>query len=258
MRKLLALAILICSASLSLPAQNAVALPSFEVATVKLNHSESPLEDARMLPGRFIAANASLRTLLAQAYQLPANQIASSPSPLEAAHFDIDAKMSEEQYRVIERLGKHAQEHQVDLMLQSLLADRFKLVVSHHPQERKVLALVAAKGGAKLIPAGSHDAPRLRPDKGARSFSGTMLVDHDIALHDFADRLSEIMARPVVDQTGMTGSYDILFEVSIGDEEDREAAIVTALEDQLGLSLKRQTASVDTIAIDHIESPSEN
>ena len=85
-----------------------------------------------------------------------------------------------------------------------------------------------------------------------------MLIDRDIPLSVFAKHMSEWFGRPVVDQTGLTGSYDILFEVPIGEGEDRESAIVTALEDQLGLSLKRQIATVDTISVDHIEPPSAN
>lgn len=239
-------------------AQDFASLPSFEVATVRLNHSDSPLEGTRMPPGRFTATNASLRSLIAEAYRLPANQIGPIPGELEKARFDIQAKMSEEQFNQIEHLGKHSQDRQVDLMLQSLLAERFKLVVSHHPREGKVLALIVAKNGVRLIPAGSDDIPRIRPDKGPRSFSGAIMVDHDITLHDFANRLSDWFGRAVVDQTELTGSYDILFEVPIGDNEDYEAAVVSALEDQLGLSLKRHIATVDTIAIDHVEAPSEN
>jgi bla regulator protein BlaR1 len=263
--------ILLCQSPLLLTAQSqtpppqppttqaqAVNLPSFEVAAIKLNPSGGPLESWDKPPGRFTAKNISMRSLLAQAYELPANQIGGIPGSIESQHFDIEAKMSAEQFSAIDHLGKRPQEHQVDLMLQSLLADRFRLVVSHHPQQGKVLALIVARGGAKLIAAGSHDLPRLRPDKGPRSFSGAMLSDHDIPLSVFANHMSEWFGRPVVNETGLTGSYDILFEVPIGDDEDREAAIVTALEDQLGLSLKRQTGTVDTISVDHIELPSAN
>jgi uncharacterized protein (TIGR03435 family) len=259
MRRILALsALIVCFSSLSLPAQNAVSLPTFEVATIRLNHSDSPLEDTRMPPGRFTATNASLRSLIAAAYHLPRNQIGVIPEELEKLHFDIQAKMSEEQYAEIEHLGTRSRERQVELMLQSLLAERFKLVVSHHPDERKVLALVVAKGGAKLTPAGTFTEAHPRPSTGPRSFSGTLLSDQDIELHDFADRLSETIGSPVVDQTGLTGSYDILFEVPIAQDEDSEAAIVSELEDQLGLALKRQFATVDTIWVDRVEEPSGN
>jgi uncharacterized protein (TIGR03435 family) len=240
------------------PQAQAANLPSFEVAAIKLNPSGGPLESWDKPSGRFTAKNISMRSLLAEAYELPANQIGPIPGSIEPRHFDIEAKMSAEQFSAIDHLGKRLQEHQVNLMLQSLLADRFKLVVSHHPQQGKVLALIVARGGDKLIPAGSHDLPRLRPDKGPRSFSGAMLSDHDIPLSVFANHMAEWFGRPVVDQTSLTGSYDILFEVPIGDDEDREAAIVTALEDQLGLSVKRQTGTVDTISVDHIELPSAN
>jgi uncharacterized protein (TIGR03435 family) len=259
MRRIVALSALFVSlSSLPLRAQNAASLPSFEVATIKLNQSESPLQGTDMPPGRFTANNAPLRSLIAAAYHLPTNQIGSIPEAFEKLHFDIQAKMSEEQYAAVEHLGKRSQMHQVELMVQSLLVERFKLVVSHHPEERKVLALVVAKGGAKLTPAGTYDSAHPRRGTGPRSFSGTMMADHDIPLRDFANRLSETLGRLIVDQTGLTGSYDILFEVPIGDGEDREAAIVTALEDQLGLALKRQTATVDTVAVDHVEAPSEN
>jgi uncharacterized protein (TIGR03435 family) len=92
----------------------------------------------------------------------------------------------------------------------------------------------------------------------AKSHAGIRIANHRGSDSLLRSRRHQILGRAVIDQTGLTGNYDILFEVPIGGDEDRESAIVAALEDQLGLALKRQTGTVDTISVDHVETPSEN
>jgi uncharacterized protein (TIGR03435 family) len=68
--------------------------------------------------------------LIAEAYELPNNQIFGGPGWVQSEHYDIEAKMSDSQYREMQTLSGRQQEHQTDLMLQSLLSTRFGLKVA--------------------------------------------------------------------------------------------------------------------------------
>jgi uncharacterized protein (TIGR03435 family) len=209
-------------------------------------------------PGRFVAKNISVEDLVQRAYYLPKSQIAGGPSWLDSNRYDIEAKMSDSQYHEIERLDKSQQEYQIHLMLQSLLADRFKLTVSHRPKEIKAYALVVAKGGPNLHASGTPEPvePKRTNDGGA--FPMIALRQMDSPLGALAAFLTEQFGRPVIDRTGLKGSYDIKFQVPIDPEADRESQITTALQDQLGLKITSQKATVDTIFIEHLEAPSAN
>jgi uncharacterized protein (TIGR03435 family) len=241
------------------PPDAAVQLPSFEVAAIRPNRSGEPWYRVNTPPGRFTATNISVEALIERAFYLQENQISGAPRWTGSDRYDIEAKMSDSQYQAIDKLDKRQQEHQVSLMLQSLLADRFKLAVSHHPKELKVYALVVAKGGPKLIAAGTPEAAKPKPSyNSGGSFSGVVLNLMDSQVGAFAAGLSGIFGQTVVDQTGLSGSYDITFQVPIDPEGDRESQISTALQDQLGLRITSQKATVDTIVIEHVEAPSEN
>jgi uncharacterized protein (TIGR03435 family) len=143
-------------------------------------------------------------------------------------------------------------------MVQSLLANRFKLRVSHQPREYKVFALVVAKGGPKLQ---LHGAPESGKSKGPitfTSFSGMVLTQVDSPLSEFALRISASLDRPVIDRTGLKGNYDIKLNVPIAPADDQQSAITSALKEYLGLTLKSQKAMLDTIVVEHIEQPSPN
>jgi uncharacterized protein (TIGR03435 family) len=231
--------------------------PSFEVAVIRLNRSGSPLEGFETPPGRFQAKNDSVRTLIEAAWELQKGQVVGGPAWIDAERYDIEARMTEDQYHAIENLSNRHQQHQVHLMLQSLLAERFQLTVSHHPGEMKGLALVIAKGGPKLHVSGMPEP--VKPDHSVgRTFSGAMFSTKDAPLSDLADYLAMQFGRPVVNDTGLTGMYDYSLEVPYDPETGREAGTITALEDQLGLTLKSQRIVVDTIHVEQIERPSEN
>jgi uncharacterized protein (TIGR03435 family) len=100
------------------------------------------------------------------------------------------------------------------------------------------------------------------------------------SLDMFADVLSRQreIGRLVVDKTGLKGNYDFTLKWTPeegqgqmsglpGGGPPRDAApppdatgptIFTALQEQLGLKLESQKGPVDTLAIDHVEKPSEN
>ena len=237
----------------------AVKLPEFEVATIKPHRSGDGVISMGGPPGRYEARNITAKMLVEAAFSLPADQVAGGPPWIESQHFDVSAKVPDAQWEEMKPLDYAHRVLAMNLMLRSLLQDRFRLLVSHQPKELTVYALIQARGGAKLHVSGEPEAPK-RPDAGNRSFM--MAMDQkDIPVTTLANFLSGHFRRTVLDRTGLTGKYDIKLEVGIPTDnspDEADSAIFRALEDQLGLKLVSRKEVVDTIAIEHLEQPSAN
>jgi uncharacterized protein (TIGR03435 family) len=137
--------------------------------------------------------------------------------------------------------------------LRQLLEQRFKLAVHREPKEVPGYALVAAKGGPKLHPgAGASASGGIIYPGGIRGPKWTMA--------SFAAALSSPVGRPVIDQTGIQGDYEI--EVAYardGDTDSPLPSVFTALQEQLGLKLEPRRVPIEILVIDHAEKvPAEN
>jgi bla regulator protein blaR1 len=129
-------------------------LPSFEVATIKPSQSAADLYGFRLAEERLMAGDIPLARLIRFAYNVKSDsQIENMPSWAGAEKFDIDAKIADAQFEKMKDLPPDRRFEQYQLMLQSLLADRFKLRISTRMKELPVYALVVVKGGPKLTPA---------------------------------------------------------------------------------------------------------
>jgi bla regulator protein blaR1 len=210
----------------SVHAQQApTASPVFEVASIKRNNSGEGNMTRGMQPGgRMTFVNVPLRQLIIAAYQVQPYQISGGPSWLNSDRFDIIAKAE-----------GNATPEQTNLMLRSLLADRFKLVVHTEQREMSVYSLVKArpdgKLGDKLTPAavdcgpggrgrgGPPPAPPTGPGaargpQGPLMGCGAMIAPGRIIMSgqpvaQFATLLGNQVGRPVIDKTGLSGGYDL-------------------------------------------------
>lgn len=229
----------------------------FEVATVKPHPGvDYTIELGTPESGRYRSTNITAKVLIEQAFELPSDQVTGGPSWIGSQRFDLIAKIADDRWQQISKLRREEQNHIVNGMVQSLLKDRFGLVVSHHPKELTVYALVVGKGGPKLRAAGS---PRPQGEIHGSFLMGATLKDAPVT--ELAKFLSGHFNRTVLDQTGLTGRYDIEFDVRLPDDRSPEGAddaVFEALQDQLGLKVVSRKAVVDTIVIDHLEEPSEN
>jgi uncharacterized protein (TIGR03435 family) len=260
--------------------------PAFEVASVKANKSG----DLRALApppqpgGRYAVTNVPLDVLIALAYQpLQRYEIAGVPDWARSARFDIDAKAE----------GNPAPA-QTWLMLQSLLAERFKLAVHREVRQLPVYALVMAKDGqmgpqlrrhaddagcdgSGLPPGGppSPDRSKPLPPPPCGAWSGApalgRLAGQRIMLDTFGRALSGQLGRMVIDQTGLSGAFDLTLDwtpqqpLAGSPAADASAptasslpSIFTAVQEQLGLKLVPQTGPVSVLVIDHVEEPTDN
>jgi uncharacterized protein (TIGR03435 family) len=214
--------------------------PEFEVATVK---SSPPPEKSGMFVGarggpgtddlgRFTCTSCSLMMLLTMAYNVQRFQV-KGPATLESERFEVAAKVPEGVTR--ERLRE---------MIQSLLADRFKLKLHHESKVMTSYRLVVGRGGPKLTESKTEAAPAaeasLPPQASGppqRDTGGYPIIPHGrgsmIAIipgrariqaeretmPQLAAKLSNFLGQPVNDATGLKGKYD--FVLSWSPEEGR-------------------------------------
>jgi len=235
----------------------------FEVASLKPSQPGGRGGGIRPTPGgeRYVASNVPLKLLITVAYRIRADQVIGGPAWIGTDLYDINAKA--ERPSSIEELH---------LMLQSLLADRFKLQFHRETKELPIYALTVDKGGAKLQPHEAQSAGDPWIDNTFEHFPQMTMHAKFVPMDYFAWRLSMMLDRPVLDQTKLTGGYD--FELKFtrdlppgtpegalinGTPIDTSGpTIFEAIRQQLGLKLERQKGPVDIIAIDHAEKPVDN
>ena len=261
--------------------------PRFEVASVKRATEASGKvrvgdqvwgsAGAGFKPGgTFEAVNATLGSVIRLAYGLREFQAVGAPEWVDTDRFDIQA-----------RGPQGAVESEGPRRLQSLLAERFALKVHRETRDRPIYALVLARANGSLGPrirqtqgppaegfaaAGGRCAPPGPPGPVNMRLCGvTMASLADIFLPMYTDRR-------VIDRTGLTGGFDLVINfdnrrmvAGVGpagglppSPQAAEPAatdavsIFTALEEQLGLKLERQTGPAEVLVIDHVEQPTPN
>lgn len=237
--------------------------PSFDVATIKPNNSGAPMMQGLNEKGRyFTTRNTSLGDLIQFAYDIQAKQIVSAPEWIDKDRYDISAVSNQEGVPSLQ---------QVRIMVQKLLVDRYKLTFHQDKRELSAFVLTVGKNEPKLNPTqlkGPVPVNSLLPDS-----SGWTLSMRNATMTDFTGYLQMIVLdRPVVDQTGITGKFDISVTFTPDDSQfnghppppkqadngDIAPGLFAAIRQQLGLRLESRKALVDAIAIDHVEKPSQN
>jgi uncharacterized protein (TIGR03435 family) len=279
---LLTSAILLAAAAYGLFAQSA-ARPEFQVASVKPNTTETRRMMAiRPQPGgRLTTHNAPLRLLIQNAYSVQAYQIAGGPAWINSEGYDIEAKPASATER-----------DQMWLMVQSLLAERFKLALHRETRELPAYSLTAARGGTKLGTPKEGGCTPVQP--GAPPSQGSPPCGHvvismastglsfdgvRVPMAEVTRMLATLMGRPVVDDTGVSGEFDIHItgftpdqstmglpgSGGVGDpggprlpEDATRPTVFAALQEQAGLRLVSSKAPVEVLVIDHAERPAAN
>jgi uncharacterized protein (TIGR03435 family) len=216
--------------------------------------------------GKFSATNVPLKTLIAFAYGILNSQISDAPEWTNSERFDIDARAAET------GIGRE----QYQAMLQSLLADRFQLMVHHEQRTLPVYELLPGKSAPRLKPSdeqscASPETPH-PPDAIACGtfFTGPASLDaRGMSMQQFGNTLAIVLGRPVADKTRISGRYDIHLDFNPegvntgigntglsadGDSSDTtRPSLFTALQQQLRLRLESRREPSDVLVIDHLE-----
>jgi uncharacterized protein (TIGR03435 family) len=212
--------------------------PTFDVASVKINRSGDG-GGRRDIPGpgTLKFTNSTLQACIRWAYDVRDFQIGGAPNWLNSDRYDIIAKSE----------IANTDTGQLRLMLQALLAERFKLQLHRETRELPVYSLVVGKCGSKLKKTTSGVSSLASGPDSIADRAATMAV--------LASQLSTILERVVVDKTGLTGKYDIKLEWV----RELEAAtgsgpsVFAAIQAQLGLKLEAGKGDVEVLVIEHAE-----
>lgn len=236
--------------------------PAFEVASIKPAAPAASGSSTNTSQGMLRMTNVTLKRCIQLAYRIQEYQVSGGPNWLETARFDIVAKTGGSD----EKLPKAARQERMEAMLRTLLADRFQLEIHRETKVLPAYTLTVGKNGHKLKEA--------EPGEGSSTSTGRgRLTAKRVSMADLAIRLSSLMDRPVVDMTGVKGTFDLSMEWAPDDaqptarpggndevwiEKSSGPSIFTAIQEQLGLRLEAQKAPVEKIVIDRAERPSDN
>jgi uncharacterized protein (TIGR03435 family) len=238
------------------PRDPSAAPPAFDAASVRPSPPQPPGNgrgsNMRADPGRLTCTNVSLKRYVLAAWGLKEYQVA-APDWMNDQRYDVTATMP-----------AGTPTHEVLLMLQALLADRFKIAIHRETKELAVYALIVDRNGLKLGPAEGFGTSISSSPKGRSMRANT-------TMKSFAGMLSNFMDRPVVDMTGLSGGFHINLDwapddmrSTPGGDEGKVAegaagpTVFTALH-EAGLKLESRKAPVEILVVDRAEKvPVEN
>jgi uncharacterized protein (TIGR03435 family) len=231
--------------------------PAFEVVSVKPS-TTSGHYGIGMFPypgGRVEASYVPVEYLIQQAFDVQPFQISGAPRWAREEPFDLIGKPPESSPLSKSNPASFKSPLQRDQrqMLLSALVDRFQLQYHWDTKKRQVYLLVKTGKEPNLSPAKNKDD---YPWIGAISGTGIAGINATMAL--LAERISPILERPVIDRTGIEGSFDFRFRYP-GDEPNPNigSVILTSVQG-LGLKLEPSRAPVKILLIDRVEHPSAN
>lgn len=278
---LCALATLLCAAP-ALPAQiplqpdetapaKDVALPAFDVVSIKENRTGPGIMRLMMKPDAYEAVNLPFKDIVAQAYGIRQDLIFGLPEWASSLRFDLNAKVDAADVPTWAKLSPS----QRAAMLVPVLMDRCGLQVHKEMRTLPTYDLIEDKGGTRLklstaLPPDPSRDPNAAPDMkraGMFSIRPGRITATAFSMVRLSSELSYILHRPVEDKTGLTGRYDMNLtwtpEEAPGSgadsgSDEQAGSIFTALREQLGLKLVSSKASVETLVVDHVEKPSPN
>jgi uncharacterized protein (TIGR03435 family) len=270
-----AAALLICLVLLTRAALLAQS-STFEVASIRRNVSTNAQGAGLAGPqpgGRFMAVGVTLRRLVAGAYD--DLQVLGGPAWIDSDRFDINARASSD-----------APPSEIVRMVQSLLTDRFKLVLHTDRREMPVYVLRSARNDRRLGPnlrqsdakcaqEARNYVPQLAPGPppcGDYRLGARALTARGMTMPRLAGLLRDRVGRPVIDRTDLTAVYDLELQWSsdLGLQQSPPGSagaseltpdgvsLFTALQEQLGLKLDATRGPVDVIVIDGAEPPTSN
>jgi uncharacterized protein (TIGR03435 family) len=293
-RHVIVSAILACFTLLALSITGVFAQTSsaaFEVASIKPSDPNTLGVTFRNAPGSLNISGATVNMLIQQAYDVRDFQISGGPGWINSGRYDIVAKIERgtntppDPGNIADQRKSMEQQRE---RLRALLADRFQLKIRRETKELQAYVLTPAKGGLKLKESRLDEpAPALSGDKGPERPRGPFIrvgrgqiIGQFISLDFLVQVLAQQVGRPVIDNTGLKGSYDFTLEWTpdpgqgLGPgfggpgepprpdnpapTEPSGTSVFVAIQEQLGLKLESQKTPVEIIVIESVEKPSEN
>lgn len=224
--------------------------PAFEVASVKPAPSRAGAAGYLATdtdPATVRYSNVSLKLLIAIAYRFDSRLIQGGPAWLDDQPYDLVAK-----------LPPGASKDRALPMLQTLLAERFKLALHRETKEQRVYFLQVGKNGPRLKAAQkpddeNSDVQQVRGDRLPASVFRDRIVGRAMSMQELAPALARPAGYQVVDRTGLAGAFDIDLKWTPEDDPGDGPSLFTAIQEQLGLRLEPGKAPVEVLVVDSAE-----
>ncbi|MGA2743419.1 MAG: M56 family metallopeptidase [Candidatus Sulfotelmatobacter sp.] len=280
--------------------------PTYKSASIRPHKSAKGVDEpvgVMFFPDGFTARNTTLLGIIGTAYGVQPDVISGAPDWVSSEKYDIDIKLPNAPAADAPQSAAGSQKiafdikedspaddspkdalgigiEQLQLVLQAVLAEHFKLTLHRETKDLQVYELVIAEGGPKLQQSKPDDTSpngikviQDRPLGRATTRTGEF-TDQGTPLATLVEQLSWQLGHTVVDKTGLKGNYDFSLrwtpgpgEVpkfmggkpdSVGSPESSGSTLLTAIQDQLGLKLEPQKAPMPVLVIDHVEPPASN
>jgi uncharacterized protein (TIGR03435 family) len=221
--------------------------PAFEVASAKTSQRQVGADynnQLTILPSGITARNATLRRLISEAYGTQMRQVV-GPSWLDQNEYDIEA-----------RTGGQANREQLDLMLRTLLAERFSLKQHRETKEMRVYELFADKESTKMHSVKSGQTARAGAGfhfhGDMRQFADFLAVQFSIPIVDDPSQPGRAggPAIPVLDKTELPGVYDLTLDVKPELGADSFTLWHRALWEQMGIRIESRRGAVEVVVVD--------
>ncbi len=208
--------------------------PAFDVVSVKpVSPDDRRGIDFRFYPDRFVATLLTLEQLICQAYDIQPRELSGGPDWMRTDRFNVTATT-----------GSEVPRERMRLMIQTMLADRFKLQIAKETQTGTVYTLTANALKNLKPPANTTERSRIalirHDENGYLSYTYDA---HNTTIMALTQSLASQLRAPVTDETGISGNFDFAVNYSYdsafgGLEPDPNVpTIFTALSNQLGLKL---------------------
>ncbi|WP_263377821.1 TIGR03435 family protein [Granulicella paludicola] len=243
-------------------------LPEWDVAVVKPHPPDDPTMSWQMSADAVELKNLPLEQMICSAWDLKPYQISGLSGWMKSTGFDLTAKVNSDDMAAYKKLSG-AQRRE---MLQKLLTERFQLKVHTETKTLPIYDLVLDKSGPKFkvttaIEAPSQEEMKANPDKYKKGFMTMgqgMYEGTGVPVRSLASQLANAVSKPVHDETGLTGLYDIKLHYRPEDtapdngENPDTPSVFLALQEQLGLKLVPNKGPVETLVVDAAQKPEAN
>lgn len=226
--------------------------PDWEVVTVKQGDSYAKSDHIDLHGRHLTLENETVEIMMLFGYQVQKNQIAGAPEWVKNERWTVDG---------LSNVDGEPNVTQLQAMFRKVLAERFGLKVHREHREMPVFALTVAKGGAKIT-ANSSDPDGLPNQHGSHGSGWVKYQYKNTSMPELALMLLGWVDRPIVDQTGLKGRYDLQLKWTTDDahasDPDAPPGLFTAIQEQSGLKLEPVKAPADVLVVDAMERPSAN
>jgi uncharacterized protein (TIGR03435 family) len=281
LRKLLLPGIFLCGQASAQLLHPALPMPSFSVVSIRPSKPNEEAPHGSTTVDTYRAERTTVREVLAYAFGLGyEDELANAPSWVTNDRFDVQGKLDDDQVAALGKLNRNDREGQMRLMMQSMLAERFHLTYHFETRHLAVYQLEIAKSGLRCPPdttsppaIADPSRPRFRwysapapppPSRDSSPPSAQPALNLRTRgwpfwlLVSWISHQPELGGRPIIDKTGLEGTYDCQMAWSHDGSVETGDYFFSAVKNQLGLKLQPTKGPVEVLVVDGIQHPSDN